>query len=283
MCIIVYKPTGIESPSWATLHQCFDYNNDGAGFMYAENGKVYIQKGYMTWNSFKKAFKPFKNRVDLPLVLHFRITTHGGTEKGLCHPFPLTSNVTELKATKSVTDIGIAHNGFISMTSYASKGASDTSEFIRKYASCIIASPQWYRNPNANKVLAEVIGSRMLVLSNDGHGEVVGDGWVEEDGVMFSNTSYKEYAWWTSYKTTTKVTGVKGTKCYDDDDDTVTDNYTSFDDGCISNLKLTSDKGWDLDTGMPTYCKYWFDDDGKDAKEPNLACMGCVDYRYCWE
>ena len=53
MCIIVYKPTGIESPSWATLHQCFDYNSDGAGFMYAENGKVYIQKGYMTWNSFK--------------------------------------------------------------------------------------------------------------------------------------------------------------------------------------------------------------------------------------
>ena len=169
------------------------------------------------------------------------------------------------------------------MTSYAKNGASDTSEFIRKYASCIIASPQWYRNPNANKVLAEVIGSRMLVLSNDGHGEVVGDGWVEEDGVMFSNTSYKEYAWWTSYKNTTKVTGVKGTKYYDDDYDTVTDNYTSFDDGCISNLKLTSDKGWDLDTGMPTYCKYWFDDDGKDAKKPNVACTGCIDYRYCWE
>ena len=282
MCIIVYKPTGIENPSWATLHQCFDYNNDGAGFMYAKNGKVYIQKGFMSWNSFKKAFKPFKNRTDLPLVMHFRITTHGGTEKGLCHPFPLTSNVTELKATKSVTDIGIAHNGFISMTSYATNGASDTSEFIRKYASTIITSPQWYRNPNANRVLAEVIGSKMLVLSNDGHGEVVGDGWVEENGVMFSNNTFREYAWWYSYKSSTSITKKDDTKVTDNYN-LYDDGYTSFDDGCITNLKLTNDKGWDLDSGQPTYCKFWFDVDGNNADKPAVECNSCVDFRMCWE
>lgn len=244
MCIIVYKPTGIENPSWATLHNCFDYNSDGAGFMYAENNKVYIKKGFMTWNSFKKAFKPFKNRTDLPLVIHFRITTHGGTEKGLCHPFPLTSNVAELKSTTSVADVGIAHNGFISMTSYAKNGASDTSEFVRKYANVIITHPQWYVNPNANKCLAEIIGSKMLVLSNDGHGEVVGDGWSEENGVLFSNTSYKSYRYLTSkYNSSYK--------------------YRSYDSSFY--------EGFD-----PSYCRLW------QNGEPTKECESCVSYGYCW-
>lgn len=283
-CIIVYKPVGIESPTWATLHNCFDYNSDGAGFMYAENGKVYIQKGFMSWNSFKRAFKPFKNRTDLPLVIHFRITTHGGTEKGLCHPFPLSSKTEELKATKSETEIGIAHNGFISMTSYASKGASDTSEFIRKYASTIITNPQWYQNPNANRVLAEVIGSKMLVLSNDGHGEVVGSGWIEENGVMFSNNSYTYdlYHGWYNYSLNNANTKNTETKQVQ----RTQDYYDSWD--YDSEVKqMQSNKGyydaWGYDDSFhPTYCKFWFTDEG-EATCPSKECEGCCDYKYCWE
>lgn len=262
MCIIVYKPAGIESPSWATLHKCFNYNSDGAGFMYAENGKVHIHKGFMSWNGFKKAFKAFKNRQDLPLVCHFRITTHGGTEKGLCHPFPLSSNVSELKATESETEIGIAHNGCISLTSYAGKGMSDTSEFIRKYANIIVTNPQWYRNPDANKLLGEVIGSKMLVLSNDGHGEVVGDGWTEDNGVMYSNKTYMSYTNWWSNST------VSNKSLYSD---MYSDAYTSG-----------YDYGYNDGTYRPTYCKYWYTEKG-EASTPSKECEGCCEYRYCWE
>lgn len=270
MCIIVYKPAGIENPSWATLHKCFDYNPDGAGFMYAEGGKVHINKGFMSWNGFKKAFKPFKNRQDLPIVCHFRITTHGGTEKGLCHPFPLSSNTEELKATESETEIGIAHNGCISLTSYAGKGMSDTSEFVRKYANIIVTSPQWYRNPNANKLLSEVIGSKMLVLSNDGHGEVVGNGWTEDNGVMYSNKTYMSYGnWWKSSLSTTTTKESKSNK-----------HTNVYDDGYLSGW----DYGYDYDDGTykPTYCKYWYTDTG-EATAPSEACKGCCEYRYCWE
>lgn len=250
MCIIIYKPTGIENPTWSTLQTCFNSNPHGAGFMYAENGRVYIEKGFMTWTSFKKAFKPFKNRTDLPLVIHFRITTHGGTEQGLTHPFPLTSNINELKSTRMITNVGIAHNGFIALTDYADKGMSDTSEFVRKYANVIITSPKWYNNPNANKLLAEVIGSKMLVLSNDGHGEVVGDGWIEENGVMYSNDSFKSLADWYG--------------CYDWDD------YGNIYEGTA--LGTT-----------PTYCKHWFECDGKtQRKTAPKECDGCIERTWCW-
>lgn len=246
MCIIVYKPAGIESPSWQVLHNCFENNQDGAGFMYVENGKVYFEKGFMSWRSFKKALKPFKNRTDLPMAIHFRITTHGGTEKGLCHPFPLTENKKELKAISGTTNVGIVHNGCISMVGKPDIGMSDTSDFIRKYANIVITSPKWYNNPNANKVLAELIGSKMLVLSNDGHGEVVGNGWNEVDGVLFSNSSFQKYYW-----------------CkYNDEDDGYNDRYEEY---------------------HPTYCRFWFEENGETERNVMpKECEGCIEKSWCW-
>ena len=120
---------------------------------------------------------------------------------------------------------------------------SDTSEFIRKYANIIITSPKWYENVNSNKLLAEVINSKMLVLSNDGHGEVVGTGWIEEDGVMYSNSSFKSYAYNKYYTHTSSY--------YNDDY-----LYEGFE---------------------PTWCRFW--SDGKPSKE----CYGCYTYDYCWK
>jgi hypothetical protein len=53
MCIIVYKPKGIELPKEDILKNCFDNNADGAGYMYAHKGKVLIHKGFMDWEDFK--------------------------------------------------------------------------------------------------------------------------------------------------------------------------------------------------------------------------------------
>ena len=265
MCIIVYKPTGTENPSWETLHNCFNNNSDGAGFMYAENNRVYFEKGFMSWKSFKRAFKPFKNRTDLPIVIHFRITTHGGTEKGLCHPFPLVSDKKKLKATSGTTNVGIAHNGCISLTSNAEEGMSDTSEFVRKYASVVITNSKWYKNPNANKLLAEIIGSRMCVLSNDGHGELVGSGWSEVDGVMFSNTSYEKQTW-------VYYNSIFG----DDWDDGYWHEYT---DKSVSKGGSKSDY-YDCN---PTYCKHWFEADGKTERtKAAKVCDNCTDREWCW-
>ena len=39
-------------PKEEELKRSFEYNLDGAGFMYVDNGEVVVDKGYMTWNSF---------------------------------------------------------------------------------------------------------------------------------------------------------------------------------------------------------------------------------------
>ena len=54
MCIIIAKNRNGRLPSEEELKTSFEYNSDGAGFMYIDNGKVVIDKGYMTYDSFIK-------------------------------------------------------------------------------------------------------------------------------------------------------------------------------------------------------------------------------------
>ena len=80
MCIIAIKNKGIELPSEQILETMFKNNSDGAGFMYAVDNKLIIQKGYMTFRSFMSALKKLEQKYDLteiPLVMHFRIATSG--------------------------------------------------------------------------------------------------------------------------------------------------------------------------------------------------------------
>ena len=270
MCIIVYKPMGESCPSWKTLKTCYENNPNGCGFMFAENDAVHIHKGFMSWRSFKTAFKPYKNREDLPIVLHFRITTNGATIPQNTHPFPLTSNVGELKELNIDCNVGIAHNGIISLTSYANK-ISDTMEFIRKYGDCIITSPQWYYNANSGKLLAEVIKSKMLVLSNDGHGEIVGTGWENEDGIWYSNSTYK--SWETRYKT------YRGYSAYDSYD--YWNNYWEspswkYEKETWLNADTDTDTDDEKEYTDPWECNLW------EKAYPSLECYECDACEQCW-
>lgn len=268
MCIIVYKPTGELCPSWKTLKNCFNNNPDGCGFMYAENDAVHIHKGFMSWKKFKTAFKPLKNRVDIPIVMHFRITTNGGTIPQNTHPFPLSENIGDLRSLDFDCEVGIAHNGIIKMTANATH-ESDTMEFIRKYAGLIVSSPTWYYNVNANRALAELIGSKMLVLSKDGHGEIVGDGWVHENGVWYSNSTFNASTW-------TRYLGDWGY------------GYGEYERPTVSKTTTTDSvkSSWDRDyeawesecerNARPYDCKYW------DYDDPSIKCIDCYHNTWCW-
>ena len=80
MCVAIYKPAGIETPSLDTLKQCWDANPDGAGFALRTEGEysIGIHKGYMTWKQFVAAYEKYR-LADFTgdLLLHFRIATHG--------------------------------------------------------------------------------------------------------------------------------------------------------------------------------------------------------------
>ena len=62
MCIIVYKPQNTKFPSENTLRECFQNNDDGAGFMFSSNNVVHIKKGFMTFEKFYKEKKHKKVR-----------------------------------------------------------------------------------------------------------------------------------------------------------------------------------------------------------------------------
>ena len=135
MCIIAYKSAEQQFPSKKTLKRCFDNNDDGAGFMYNASGKVYIKKGFATFQEFWKTLRKVREEYgdNIPYVMHFRISTQAGNRPDCTHPFPLSSHMKDLRLLETTTDIGIAHNGIISLTSSGYSKTitySDTMEFI---------------------------------------------------------------------------------------------------------------------------------------------------------
>src|SRR6266545_3554785 len=55
-CVAIYKPKGVQIAK-KYLSNSFENNKDGAGFAYAKDGKITINKGYFSFEEFWKAFK----------------------------------------------------------------------------------------------------------------------------------------------------------------------------------------------------------------------------------
>lgn len=199
MCIIAYKPLNVAFPEEYILKNCFDNNDDGAGFMYAFNGEVHIRKGYETFEKFMAALNKARAITGdkVPYVMHFRIATQG-YEKTMTHPFPLSSKMENLKRLRCKCSIGVAHNGILDITSDGAKTYSDTMKFITDYLSNIIQSYDWYKNKRTKKLIEYLIdGSRLAILDVHSHCELMGKGWEEDKGIYYSNHTwaYKKYTY----------------------------------------------------------------------------------------
>ena len=207
MCIIAAKAKGVKMPDRKTIRTMWYGNPDGAGVMYTRDGKVKIHKGFMTLTALEKFLDKLENELDLtetPVVMHFRITTHGGTKAENTHPFPVTDSIKRLKLTHCATNLGVAHNGIIDIKP-RSYDISDTMEYIAsQLAPLSRALPDFYKNRDAMQMIQNAIKSRMAFLTGEGEIYLTGD-FVEDNGVMYSNESFRgrfRYSW-----------------CYDEDRD----------------------------------------------------------------
>lgn len=208
MCVIAVKPAGVKLPATQTIENMWYNNSDGAGFMYATGGTVHIEKGFMTLKDFKAALKRLKKSIDVintPMVMHFRITTHGETSPGNCHPFPVSEKLPLLTMTKIKTPLGVAHNGVIDIKP-SRKDISDTMEYIMsQLAPLHQLKKDFYRLPAGKKLIYNFIKSKMVFLDGAGRIETVGEFVTGEDGLLYSNNSYKArtvyYDWdiWENY------------------------------------------------------------------------------------
>lgn len=97
MCVIIHKPAN-KRVSKRNLKKCWSRNEDGAGLMYVEGGKLKVEKGIMTFREFFKRYEKHKTKN---LVMHMRLASAGLVSKDNTHPFFVDE------------DLAMCHNGTI--------------------------------------------------------------------------------------------------------------------------------------------------------------------------
>ena len=188
MCILVIKPKGKEMPSKKILRNCWENNPDGAGMMYVKDGHVVIDKGYMEFSDFWKAFRALKLTKNDIIIFHFRWATAGTIEPGNCHPFPLSDKISDLKALDVLCPVAVAHNGVIGD---GENDLSDTMVFVRD----VLSDPAVQGNLDSEAVLSLITNSigpsRMIFLDVTEKMILLGEGWIKDHGLIYSNDRYK--------------------------------------------------------------------------------------------
>lgn len=131
MCVICRKAKGVKLPPASVIQAMWDHNPDGAGLMWREGRKVAYAKGFMEREQFLKMIEDNRSELDdTECAIHFRITTHGGTNQMNCHPFPLDKG-TNPHALKGRCKRVMMHNGVMPITPRADK-FSDTAEYAMR-------------------------------------------------------------------------------------------------------------------------------------------------------
>lgn len=184
MCIIAFCKA--HKLTTEQMVNCWNNNADGAGVAWVEDGKVHVHKGFMDLDSFARFYETLPT---IPHVVHFRVGTSGGNVPGLTHPF-LVSTESPLKAEYVGTTPVLFHNGIVSSWREMSR---------QYYVRTLEKVPEGpFSDTRALAVILNTIGlnalsfidGKYVVVSPKGF-EVYGDGFVEEDGILFSNGTFR--------------------------------------------------------------------------------------------
>jgi len=185
VCIIIVKPAG-KAVTKKQLHNAWDNNDDGAGFVYARDGKLVIHKELHSFRKFWKAYH--QNCLDNEnVLLHFRIMSSGYHDIQNVHPFLIDENH------------ALVHNGVLSCVKVPlDSDINDTQVFIEEFLRCMVDSGtggpvDWVNNELAADYAEAVIGkwNKMAVINSNGDVNI----WNESeghwaDGCWFSNYTY---------------------------------------------------------------------------------------------
>ena len=198
MCVAIAKPRGVALPDGNALDNCQWSNRDGAGVAWEDgSGKVHIKKDFVSQSELK-AWLEANITKSMACLIHFRLATSGGVKDAMRHPFPLSINPEELKATEIDTDIALIHNGVL-WTLPAKEDMSDTAVLVRD----ILGNPTIKDKIRSNKAIQQLIGgmigesNKLALLWPDGHILTFGE-FVTAKGVQYSNGQYKTVVYYDS-------------------------------------------------------------------------------------
>lgn len=171
MCLIIDKPKGILFPEEDIL-SAVAVNDEGFGFMWAEDGQVRFEKGdnYTP----EDIVAVVKEMEDTHALFHMRYNTAGVTNQVNCHPFKV------LDKRVHGSDLFLMHNGTINKcrpgtTANAKRKAmSDSRIFAEEVLRPLLAQygPSALDNLVLKGLLEDYIGAGNKVVLLDGDGNV---------------------------------------------------------------------------------------------------------------
>ena len=174
MCIAIIKRKGITMDKTA-LENSWNNNEDGAGVLWAKEGKLHSIKIMEDFDVFYYKYKEIERaNPDSHIVIHFRTATHGTLTEKNTHPFFINEN------------LAFVHNGIFSGLNHKEK--SDTYLF----RDILKEFPEGFLE---NKSLLNIIemacgtGNKLVFLDNTGKYTIIGKGHWER-GVWYSNYGY---------------------------------------------------------------------------------------------
>ncbi len=215
MCILINQPAGKEI-SKTRAKRLWGYNPDGGGFAYMKPaGGIGVRKE-MEFNEYWPLYRSHRGMYgnDNPMMLHFRIATHGTVNAENIHPFHINENMV------------MGHNGVIHDIP-TSEEISDTRIFI---SDVLPELPEtWLDQPYLVAMVEEWIGwSKLMFLTDVPYLKenvyiLNAATWTDSsDGLQYSNTSglsdysnYKKhagsYVWQENYDYTYQGGGYSNT------------------------------------------------------------------------
>ena len=171
-------------------------NDDGFGVMYANKGKIQVQKIGKP-KSFKAITKVWNSYKDLnvPIGLHFRFNTNGESSKSMSHPFQI------LNKEENSRDVWVMHNGPQLPTPMIDNNKSDTHQFVKWVLKPqLVNEPELLYNPDWQEMLADMIGSDKLLfldskteeftIINEEQGKTTDDMWLSNTYSLQPTGSY---------------------------------------------------------------------------------------------
>lgn len=206
MCIIAIKPANKPMFDDNVIETMFFNNPDGAGYMYYDDelGKVVGHKGFMDVKKFLKHIHS-KNLYGTNVILHFRIGTSGLKDSLNCHPYP----VFDKNKANFVTDVAMCHNGVLHDYIPARGSSSNDTQLFIKYALKGLSSG-FLNNRDCRHLIEELIGpyNKLAFLDDKNKVTIIGK-FIEDNGYVYSNDSYKRKKSVYSHKKSSSCSTIK--------------------------------------------------------------------------
>jgi hypothetical protein len=205
MCLLVTQSSSSPILSDAWLEDFYDFNSDGVGVMFANNGDLVIKK--IIPKSAKEFIHFYRSDIQgRDCAFHLRMRTHGEIDLANCHPYEV------LNRAEHGIDLWLMHNGILSTGNKANPKMSDTWHYINDYLKPMLAgNPDFAFHPAFKALIEDHIGdsNKFVLMDNEGRQVVINQSaGVYWAGVWLSNT----YAWSASSSAGKKPVNAKKAK-----------------------------------------------------------------------